>query len=272
MLLLVATVALTVALASSQPASPSRSARGVRQPASIRSLSSTSVLPADCVPNPAGPPAGPYQFGFVAEVGPRSGQPSYLEAGPNFEAVSGTGQPVAEVNNITAKICGVATIVPGPPGCPVEVQITVPPDGQKFGPLTATILTIPGLTPGVPVTPQTQRLGSTVGCSSSVNGLVTTTVAVVVGNAGLFGLACGIDLTVDLTATITGPLDPGDGSLSLHGMFIARDFGLPAVSPSTSCPAGVVSNLNTIAGLPLSPGHAILVLPFVAATYLPAQQ
>jgi hypothetical protein len=208
----------------------------------------------------------------VAIVGPQPGESSYLEAGPYFDSLHGTGKPVVEVNDITAKICGIATIVPGTPPCPVKVQINVPSDGQKFGPLDATILTIPGLTPSVPFTPEPRPLTSTVSCGSSVNGLVTSTVALVGGTAGLFGLACGITLSLTLTATVTGPLNPGDGSLSLHGVFNNNNFPVPAAGPSQACPAGVVSNLNAIAGLPLLPGHAILNLPFVAATYLPTPQ
>jgi hypothetical protein len=261
--LLGAVVALGLLAAGSRPPPPterSGTGRAIARELSARVLAAEARLsagtppnpaglPADCVPNGAGPPGSPYQLGFVAEVGPGS-----LVAGP------------VAVNGITAKVCGIATVVEGRGPCAVTAEVTVPPDGQKFGPLNATITELPGLSPQIPFTPDAKGLTSGLGCGSSANGLSVTAVANVGGHAGLFGLSCGLDLTIDLTATITGPIDNG---LDLSGTFRSNSFGIPAVSPSPSCPGGVTTNLNSIVGLPLPPGKAVLDLPFKAAVYVP---
>lgn len=212
--------------------------------------------PKDCQPNPIGPPTHPYQLGFLAEVGPLPGQPSQLVAGP------------VRVDNITAKACGVATVIPGSGGCAVNASINVPPDGQLFGNIKAAITIIPGVTPEIPFTPAAKSLTSGLGCGSSVNGLQVSATATVGGSATLFGLTCGLTLTIPLKATINGPLD--STGLGLHGVFQpSKPFVIPTATPSATCPAGVTKNLNQIVGLPLTVGTGALNLPFSAGVYLP---
>jgi hypothetical protein len=197
-------------------------------------------------------------LGFVAEVGPQPGQPSDLVVGP------------VRVDNISATICGVATVEPPPKGspCAVNAAVNVPADGQKFAAIKATITEIPGLTPQVPFAPAAKGLTSGLGCGSSVNGLQVSATASVGGAAQVFGLSCGVNLSIPLQATITGPIDAG---LDLHGVFRAsRSFLIPPVSPSAGCPGGVATTASKAFGLPLTAGINSLNLPFRAAIYLPA--
>jgi hypothetical protein len=258
------TAGLAVALigALALPAGPAHStrspapaaARGAA-PASARLLASggSSSLPADCTPNPTGPPSHPYQLGFVASV------TGSLATGP--VAVSG----------IKAKACGIATVGPSNT-CGVTADVNVPQDGQLFAPVKATITVIPGLSPQIPFSPKAQSLTSGLGCESSANGINVTAVAKVGGAAGLFGLTCGVTLTLPLKATILGPLE--SSGLGLYGTFSGNGtFVLPAITPSYTaaqyCPAGAAAIADKSFGLPLTAPGSSLSLPFHAGVYIP---
>lgn len=202
-------------------------------------------LPPDCLPKYVGPP---YQLGLVAQI-----SAGYLRAGP----VSAEG--------ISAKVCGVVTVVAGSPPCAAAARLVIPADGQRFAPLTARISLIPGMLPQVPVTVVPSPLSATLGCGSSQQGLSASTTADIDGFTGLFGLRCSIALRISLAGTVTGPIDSGT---DLIGDFTGQ-FAIPAVAASPTCPAGVASNLNSIVGLPLPPGSATIALPFKASLYLP---
>jgi hypothetical protein len=255
------------------PAGPGRSARsapaGGDSPTTASSLAhllSASTYPVNfpdqCKPDWPGyglpyPPGHPYRLGFVAEVGPQPGQPSQLVAGP------------VRVDNITAKACGTATVTNGSGGCAVNASVSVPPQGQLFGNLNAAITIIPGIRPEIPFTPSAQSLTTSLGCGSSLHGLQVSAKATVGGSAGLFGLTCGLTLTIPLKATINGPLESTTG-LGLHGVFQpSGSFVIPAATPSATCPSGVTKNLDQIVGLPLTVGAGALNLPFSAAVYVP---
>ena len=135
----------------------------------------------------------------------------------------------------------------GSGGCAVNASINVPPDGQLFGNIKAAITIIPGVTPEIPFTPAAKSLTSGLGCGSSLNGLQVSATATVGGSASLFGLTCGLTLTIPLKATINGPLD--STGLGLHGVFQpSKPFVIPTATPSATCPAGVTKNLNQIVG------------------------
>jgi hypothetical protein len=256
-----ALVAALILPAGSARSSHSQSPPAHRQGGSgLAQLIASPQLPGDCQPKtwtelqklhlPTH-----YELGFVAEVGPQPGHPSDLVVGP------------VRVDNITAKACGVATVINGSGGCAINAAVNVPADGQLFRPIKATITEIPGLTPQVPFSPQAKSLTSGLGCGSSVNGLQVSAQATVGGSANIFGLSCGVTLTIPLKATITGPIDAG---LDLHGVFVAsKPFLIPAVTASPTCPAGVAVTASKSFGLPLTAGTNSLSLPFSAAIYLP---
>ena len=90
--------------------------------------------------------------------------------------------------------------------------------------------------------------------------------ALVGGFAALFGLQCTIDISVNLTATVTGPIEP---ALHLSGDFVGH-FGINPVTVSAVCPQGAATNINEIVGLPLAPGSGTVTLPFTGSIYEPA--
>jgi hypothetical protein len=172
----------------------------------------------------------------------------------------------ATIANITAKFCGVVTVVPGKPPCGATGTVVSPQDGQIFGSLSAELTMIPGLDPKVPFVAHPGSITGGFSCVSSQNGLVVTLDAKVSGSTGLFGLSCTIGpLTIPLSGVVTGPLK--NATITLR----SNDFAVPAVQSSPSCAGAVPLNLDQIAGLPIAPGGgASAVLPAVASLYQPA--
>jgi hypothetical protein len=213
----------------------------------VRIATASDNLPADCIPNASGPPGAPYELGVVGTV-----TGGVLTAGPTTVA------------NISAKFCGIATIVAGKPPCNATGDVVSPSDGQIFGPLTAELTLIPGMQPTVPFTANPGTITGGFVCNSATNTLEVTVVATVSGTTGLFGLSCTIGpLTIPLSGELTGPLD--DASLTLTG----HDFGVPAVQASPTCAGAVPENLDEIAGLPIAPGDASATLPTTISIYQP---
>jgi hypothetical protein len=210
-------------------------------------IATSSNLPADCMPKPSGPPGAPYQLGLVGTV---SG--GVITAGP------------ARIANITAKFCGVVTVVPGKPPCGATGTVVSPQDGQIFGSLSAELTMIPGMTPRVPFVAHPGTITGGFACVSSENGLVVNVTARVSGSTGLFGLSCTIGpLSIPLTGVVTGPLD--NARITLR----SNDFSVPDVETSPTCAGAVPTNLDQIAGLPISPGGATATLPATTAIYQP---
>ncbi|MFZ0665503.1 MAG: hypothetical protein WAM97_07085 [Acidimicrobiales bacterium] len=208
-------------------------------------------LPADCIPNNSGPPGSSYQLGVVGYV-----TNGTLTAGPTTVA------------NINAKFCGVVTVVSGTPPCNATGTVDSPPDGQMFGSLSAALNLIPGMQQTVPFTAVPGTITGSFQCNTSGSGLEVTVNATVGGTTGLFGLSCTvgpIDLT--LTGTLTGPIsDPNQyATVTLTG----DQFAIPAVQASPACSGEIPTNLNEIAGLPISPGGASATLPTSVTLYQP---
>jgi hypothetical protein len=211
-------------------------------------LTASDDLPADCMPKPSGPPGSPYQLGLVGTV-----NDGVLVAGP------------ARIADITAKFCGVVTVVKGQPPCGATGSAYSPPDGQIFGSLSAELTLVPGMDPKVPFTAHPGTITGGFGCGSSTHGLVVNLKATVSGSTGLYGLSCTIGpLTIPLSGAVTGPLS--QVSVTLRG----NDFAVPAVKSSPTCSGQVPSNLNAIAGLPIAPGGANATLPVTGSLYQPA--
>jgi hypothetical protein len=217
--------------------------------ATLTALLTSSNLPSDCVPNPAGPPAAPYELGLVGTAANGS-----LTAGP------------ATVANVNAKFCGIVTLVNGTPPCGATGAVESPIDGQIYGPLSVALTLVPGMTPTIGFTANPGTISGGFNCSSSSqNGLAVSLDARVSGStAPLFGVSCTIGpLDLPLTGTVTGPLSSASATLS------SSDFTVPAVTPSPSCPASVAANIDDIAGLPLPPGQSSATLPITASLYQP---
>jgi hypothetical protein len=208
----------------------------------------TDNLPADCIPNPSGPPGAPYELGIVGTV--TNGE---LTAGP------------ATVADITAKFCGIVTVVGAKPPCGATGKISSPQDGQIFGTLSAALTLIPGMKPVVPFVAHPGVINGTFSCGPSNNGLLVTLDATVSGTTGLFGLSCTIGpLTLQLSGLITGPLQDTTGVLA------GNDFAVPAITPSPTCAGQVPASLDQLAGLPIKPGGANAKLYVTASLYQPA--
>jgi hypothetical protein len=205
-------------------------------------------LPADCTPKPSGPPGAPYELGLVGTV-----NNGVLTAGP------------ATIANITAKFCGIVTVVPGKPPCGATGSVVSPQDGQIFGSLSVQLTMIPGMDPKVPFVAHPSSITGGFSCVSSESGLAVSLNARVSGTTGLFGLSCTIGpLTIPLTGVVTGPL--ANATITLRG----NDFGVPAVQSSPTCAGAVPANLDQIAGLPIRPGGATATLPATTSIYQPA--
>jgi hypothetical protein len=216
--------------------------------ATVTALLTSSNLPSDCVPNPAGPPTSPYELGLVGTAANGS-----LTAGP------------AAVANVNAKFCGIVTLVNGTPPCGATGAVESPIDGQVYGPLSVALALIPGMTPTIGFTANPGTITGGFSCSSSQNGLAVSLDARVSGStAPLFGVSCTIGpLDLPLTGSVTGPLSAASATLS------SNDFTVPALTPSPSCPASVAANIDDIVGLPLAPGQASASLPITASLYQP---
>jgi hypothetical protein len=226
-----------------------RSGKTGPEPSRVRlTASTTSNLPSDCVPNPAGPPTSPYQLGLVGTAANGS-----LTAGP------------ATVANVNAKFCGIVTLVNGTPPCGATGAVESPIDGQVYGPLSVALTLVPGMNPTIGFTANPGTITGGFSCGSSQNGLAVTLNALVSGStAPLFGVSCTIGpIDLPLTGTVTGPLSAANATLS------SSDFTVPALTPSPSCPASVAANIDDIAGLPLPPGQASASLPITASLYQP---
>jgi hypothetical protein len=211
-------------------------------------LTSADNLPADCIPNPSGPPSSHYQLGLVGSV--TSGD---LTAGP------------ATVANLTAKFCGIVTIVGSSPPCGATGTVSSPKDGQIFGALSAQLTFIPGMQPKVPFVAHPGTITGTFKCAPpSKQGLIVTLNATVSGSTGLYGLSCTIGpLTIPLTGLITGPLS------ALSGTLTASNFAVPGVTPSSTCGGQVPVSLDQIAGLPIKPGGATAKITVTGYLYQP---
>jgi hypothetical protein len=210
-------------------------------------LLSTDNLPADCIPNPSGPPGSPYELGLVGNV--TNGE---LQAGP------------ADVADITAKFCGIVTVVGAKPPCGATGDVSSPMDGQIFGSVTADLTFIPSMQPKVPFVAHPGVITGGFTCAPSNNGLLVTLDATVSGTTGLFGLSCTIGpLTIPLSGLITGPLNDTTGVLT------ANHFSVPEVTPSSLCGGPVPAALDQLAGLPIAPGGASAKLYVTASLYQP---
>jgi hypothetical protein len=228
-----------------------RTATTGRTRATHKVLVSTDNLPADCIPNPVGPPTAPYQLGLVGTV-----HGGVLNAGP------------ATVTNINVTFCGVVTLTNGPPPCGATGTVVSPPDGQVFGPLSVGLTLVPGMSPNIGFTaiPGLITGGFTCTSTSSPDGLAVFLNATVSGTTGgLFGVSCTIGpLTIPLSGVITGPFT------ALSGTLTSNDFTVPAIAASPTCPGSIPANVDAIAGLPIAPGGANASLPVSASLYLPA--
>jgi hypothetical protein len=205
-------------------------------------------LPADCIPKPSGPPGAPYQLGVVGTV-----NDGLLTAGS------------ATIANVTAKFCGIVTVVGAKPPCGATGNVVSPQDGQIFGSLSAELTLVPGMQPKVPFVAHPGTITGTFTCTSNSSaGLAVSLTAKVSGSTGLFGLSCTIGpLTIPLTGLVTGPLD--NATVTLR----SNDFAVPAVQSSPSCAGAVPANLDQIAGLPIRPGGATATLPATTSIYQP---
>lgn len=209
----------------------------------------SSGLPADCVPQPSGPPNSSYQFGLVG-----SAKNGVLDTG------------TTRVADISAKFCAVVTIVNGAPPCAATGTVHSPQDGQVFGSVSATLTLIPGMAPVVPFTAHPGTITGGFKCASSTNGLAVTLDATVSGTTGLFGLSCTIGpFTVPLSGVLSGPFS--DASITLRG----SNFVVPGVSTSSRCPGNVPAGLDSVAGLPIPSGQASLTLPATVSLYRPPE-
>ncbi|MGH9172588.1 MAG: hypothetical protein ACRD0Z_17265 [Acidimicrobiales bacterium] len=215
---------------------------------SATAVTASTHLPADCVPQAVGPPGSTYQLGLVGTV-----TNGTLTAGP------------ATVADITAKFCGIVTVVSGEPPCYATGMVSSPADGEVFGSLSATLTLVPGMTPKVPFAAHPGTITGGFSCHSSNDGLEVDLSATVSATTGLYGLSCEIGpLTIPLTGVLTGPLTATQITLS------SDDFSVPAVSSSPTCEGAVPANLDAIAGLPIKPGGARVNLPAKATLYRPA--
>jgi hypothetical protein len=212
-----------------------------------RASTTSSGLPADCVPHPSGPPNSYYQLGLVGE-------------GKNGVLNTGT----TRVINLNVKFCAVVTIVNGSPPCAATGSVTSPQDGQVFGSVSASLTMIPDMAPKVPFKAHPGTITGGFTCASSTNGLQVNLDATVSGTTGLFGLSCTIGpFTVPLSGVLTGPFN--DASITLRG----NDFVVPGVSTSSRCPGNVPAGLDSVAGLPIPRGQATLTLPATVSLYRP---
>ena len=240
--------AATVAHTGGSSLRPSGGRSGKSALAASKVRLTASNIPRDCVPNPAGPPTSPYQLGLVGTAANGS-----LTAGP------------ATVANVNAKFCGIVTLVNGTPPCGATGAAESPVDGQVYGPLSVVLTLVPGMTPTIGFTANPGTITGGFSCSSSQNGLAVSLDARVSGStAPLFGVSCTIGpLDLPLTGAVTGPLSAANATLS------SSDFTVPALTPSSTCPASVAANIDDIAGLPLAPGRASASLPITASLYQP---
>jgi hypothetical protein len=227
---------------------PAHGAVGATAPRAVAAITADG-LPADCVPDPAGPPAAPYELGLVGTV-----HGGTLTAGP------------ATVADINAQFCAIVTVVNGSPPCGATGSVASPSDGQLFGSMTVQLTLVPGMTPTLGFTAHPGPIQGGFSCSPSQNGLAVDLDATVSGSTGaLFGVSCTIGpFTIPLTGTVTGPLTNLTATLTSH------DFAVPAIEPSPTCPGGFPANVDAIAGLPIAPGGASAVLPVTASLYQPA--
>jgi hypothetical protein len=204
-------------------------------------------IPADCMPAPSGPPGAPYQLGITGTI-----SNGLLSAGS------------ASVFDVSAKFCGVVTVVAGKPPCAATGTVSAPKDGQVFGSMSATLTLVPGMAPEVPFEAHPGAITGGFACESSTAGLAVSLTADVSASTGLYGLSCTIGpLSIPLTGVLTGPLT--DASVTLRG----NDFAVPAVSSSSTCSGQVPSDLDAIAGLPIAAGGATVDLPAKVSLYRP---
>jgi hypothetical protein len=243
---------LIVSLAGSPSTNPGRLAASASHNGdgtSGRLLASADAgLPSDCIPKPSGPPGSPYQLGLVGTV-----QNGVLKAGP------------ATIADITAKFCGIVTVVRGTPPCGATGSVLSQQDDQIFGSLSAELTLVPGMQPKVPFVAHPGTITGTFKCATgSSSGLAVSLDARVSGSTGLFGLSCLVGpLTIPLTGLVTGPLSNASVTLT------SNDFAVPVVQSSSTCAGAVPANLDQIAGLPIAPGGASAVLPATTSIYQP---
>jgi len=216
---------------------------------SSKVLASADNLPADCIPNPAGPPTAPYELGLVGTV---------------TGGVLSTG--AATVAGISATFCGIATIVNGTPPCGATGSVSSPPDGQVYGSMSVALTLVPGMTPSIGFTANPGTITGGFSCTSDPNGLDVSLDATVSGTTSpLFGVSCTIGpLTIPLSGVITGPFTDLTGTLTSH------DITVPDVQASPTCPGSLPANVDAIAGLPIAAGGASATLPIKASLYQPA--
>ncbi len=206
-----------------------------------------ATLPADCIPQPSGPPGSPYQLGLVGTV-----KGGTLTAG------------TAKVADISASFCAVVTLVNGTPPCAATGSVTAPEDGQSFGSLSAVLTLVPGMSPSVPFTAHAGEITGGFACASSQGGLAVSLDADVSGSTGLFGLSCLVGpLHIALSGVLTGPLT--GATVTLKG----DDFAVPGVSTSSTCDGEVPSDIDELAGLPIAAGQASITLPATVSLYRP---
>ena len=127
------------------------------------------------MPNPAGPPAAPYELGLVGTA--------------TNGALSAAAASVAGIDD---KFCGIVTLVTGTPPCGTTGSIDSPADG-RVGALSVALTLVPGMTPTIGFVPNPGTISGGFACTSSQNGLSVDLDAKVSGNtAPLFGVSCTI--------------------------------------------------------------------------------
>ena len=226
--------------------SPDRSS--ARTGTTKRIALTSSDLPDDCVPNPAGPPNSTYQLGLV---------------GTAANGALSTGS--ATVSHVNAKFCGIVTLVTGTPPCGATGSVNSPTDGQEYGPLSILLTLVPKMDPTIGLVANPGTITGGFSCSSSQNGLPVALNANVSGStAPLFGVSCTIRATIPLTGAVSGPLTATTATLTSNNLIV------PPVQPTATCPAPVAANVDAIAGLPLSPGQSSATFPVMASLYQPA--
>ncbi|HLI23958.1 MAG TPA: hypothetical protein VKU91_03320, partial [Acidimicrobiales bacterium] len=197
--------------------------------------------------------APPYQLGVVGSFS--GGQ---LKVG--YATVAGT------TGGISGTFCGIASLQPGKGSCPVELALTVPAQGQQFSPLGITFDVVPGMTPDIKdgtVLPGDLQGGVVCPDPAGQYSVEATATAQATASTGLFGLACDIGpVSIPLSGTLSGT--PPE----LTGTLTSAPFTIPAGAASPTCPASVVSLLNSIGELPYH--QAAFSINVTASTYAPS--
>jgi hypothetical protein len=209
-----------------------------------------TTVPAGCRPSYNAPP---YQLGFTGTFSAGKLQVGPVTVGGLTGGISGT-------------FCGIAEVEPGTGGCPAQVVLLSPSQGQQFNPLGITFSVVPGMQPEIKNgSVQPGPLSGVALCPSpnGQNALEVSATADAGASTGLFGLSCVVGpVSIPLTGTLTGTPPQLTGTLN------SPPFTVPAGQASATCPHSVADLLNSIAGLPNK--AASLSITVTANTYAPS--